>query len=356
MNVNLTLGNLKKAKVKSGAYIILVIAIISLVSLEQILSVLGPGRNVRGGNSLVSEKVNLVARDKPDIVFMGTSVCQEGVDEEIMSDLLGVSAKKYCGHIQRTAYYYLFFKNVLLSDELVKAPKVIIILFVYGGLTESRTSLNYGEEFYINTLTVEDDDKLVNEIIYQSSTNYLARMFSKYSFVVRKREIYHRYILDKAFELLGLSTVTMVQSGKNIANKYFVPERMIPSLYALEVEKVVETLEADDQLTTFDAHVERTFLPKLVELARKNSIELVYVHMPVNRGVDHNRNNLNNSIYIRDLRSYANRYGHMVLDYSDSELFTLKDFPPGDTVHLNALGRKKFAVEISKRLQVLEDL
>jgi len=356
MNVKHTLVKPKTTKVRGGAYTILVIAMILLVSLENILSELGPGSHVRGNNSLLAEKINIVAHDKPDIVFMGTSVCQEGVDEEIMSDLLGVSAKKYCGHVQRTAYYYLFLKNVLLSDKLLKTPKVIVILFVYGGLTESRSSLNYGEEFYINTLTVKDDDKLINEIIYGSSANYLTRIFSKYSFVIRKNEIYRQYIFDKMYQLLGLSTVTMVELGKHISNKYFVPERMIASLYALEVEKVVGTRATDDQLTTFDTHIERTFLPKLVELARRNSIKLVYVHMPVDRGVDVDADNVNNPIYIRDLRSYANRHGHMLLDYSDSDLFTVDDFPPGDRVHLNARGREKFAVEISRKLQVLEDL
>ena len=224
------------------------------------MSHIGPSQHLRGANSLIQEKVADVNFKTPEIVFFGTSVCQEGVDESLLFAQSALRSAKYCGHIQRSAYYYLFLKNVILSKKVKKKPSFIAILFVYGTLTEIRQSLNHGEEFYINSLSVKEDDLLLDKLLYQGDDRLLVRIAKGVSFFLKKSEIYKQYLFKKVEERMP-AKVALWQSD---ANQLLQRKNMLPKLYESEVEKVIGR-SSDQHLATFNDHVGKTFLPHIVD-------------------------------------------------------------------------------------------
>jgi lysophospholipase L1-like esterase len=313
----------------------------------------GPANHVRGSNSLIDERIAAVNQDKPDVVFFGTSVCTDGINEQLLSETLSLVSRKYCGSIQRSAYYYLFLKNILLNPKTRQHPQTVVVLFVLGGLTEILPRLNYGEEFNLNSLTVTEDDQLVNEVIYNDTGNLITSFFSKHSFFFRKREIYKIYINKKIYTYLDNLLDGSLSSSRFVANSHFSQENMLPTSYEEAVNVAIKRSDTSLQLRSFNRDVEKTFLPQLITLAATNSIKLVFVHMPLRP-----TNNLteeivaSNQIYINDLKRYVEKHDLKVLDYSHNNNYTNIHFH--DTVHLNKHGRTLFASEIARDLQKLK--
>ena len=178
--------------------------LVGIVVSFSVLGIIGPANHIRSANSLIDEKVAAVNRDATDVAFFGTSVCTEGINEQLLSETLSLVSRKYCGSIQRSAYYYLFLKNILLNPKTRQKPRTVVVLFVLGGLTEILSHLHYGQEFHLNSLTVEEDNQLVNEIIYNDTGNPITNFFSKHSFFFRKREIYRIYINETIYKNLSI--------------------------------------------------------------------------------------------------------------------------------------------------------
>ena len=316
-----------------------------LVASDRILGSMGPAKHVRGANSIIAEKTAEVNSTNPEIVFFGTSVCQEGVDEKLVGNMLGMRASKHCGHIQRSAYYYLFFKNILLNESIKTPPSIVAILFVYGTLTEIRDSLNYDEELYINSISTPEDDELLDSLIYQTDEKSLAGFLRRHSFFLRKLQIYRRYIAEKIREHGPL----VFSALRDDANALFHRKKFRPDLYEVQVAQMLQQ-GSDHHLATLDTHISETFLPEIILLAEQYGIKLIFIHMPLNSHARVRVKKVNNNAYLKDLREYSRNRNIQVIDYSDSPEFGAEDFPPGDRVHLNDLGRARFAELLSRDL------
>ena len=307
------------------------------------LGTVGPANHLRGENSLILERIDQLNSDKPGIVFLGTSVCTEGVDEVLMSKTLGINARKYCGHIQKTLFYYLFTKNVLLDKRITKRPSTVVILFAGKGLTEIREKIFYDEEFYVNTLSTDDDDHILQELLYLANRKPLLTALVRHSFFLTKLEVYRQFIKNKISEITDLITNSRVDGLRVTTNRIFQPEKMMKHRYELEIEKVMQRSTGGPESQSFARMVEKTALPRLIEVSQQNGLQLIAVHMPMNYGLDESPEGQNLRTYFEDLELYLAASGIPFINLRDSDEFNDEHFPVGDGVHLGHEGRKKFA-------------
>jgi hypothetical protein len=307
------------------------------------LNFIGPGSMGGAEESLIEEKISYVNDKKAEIIFFGTSVCTEGVDEEKFSQVFGRVVSKHCGHIQRSTYYYLFLKNVLLDPRTVSKPKLVVILFREGGLTDSYPSPNYGEELYLRTLTRKEDHLRINQLLYNPNSSTFYTQVTNRIAVFKKQEIFRAYLEKKALTLVPDNARTWYQQGRTQANQFFAAKNMMPSIYGQKVDAMREGTTDLDNLQNFQERASASFLPDLVALAQNSGIKLVFLHVPIN-----GKTHLYNERYLKDLAYQAKQWNIPVLDYSTSVAFDERHFPKNDRVHLNATGRQVLAVKLYK--------
>jgi len=271
--------------------------------------------------SSIGTKQKEIAAASPDVLLLGNSLLGEGVDEEELSDLLGLRAFKWTSGGSASAYWYLALKNVIAAGEY--RPPWAIVFFSDTLLTEPafRVTGNYRDLIERIALASEP---VLDDLAYGASARKWVRQIEHAWPLYGGRGLLRHYaetIVRRATSLLAGTTEDQL---RNAAARAFQTSRMDPErLGALQAA-------ADPRgVTSFDEAVRDSFLPHMIAEMEAAGIRLVFVRMPLRRDGMGQPQPEELRQYVSDLDAYLWANGVEMVDLSVDTPLTEEAFADG---------------------------
>ncbi len=283
---------------------------------------------------------------RAQIVFLGNSIVERGVDDRQFSHETGLTATQLTSGGAATAFWYLTIKNVLLSQK--EPPRLVVVFFRDNMLTmpEFRTEGRYKERLVeLSTGT----EPLLDQLAYFQQMGFLKESLTRYV------SLYHlRGAIKSDFEYgvrdrLARMALSVDQTTlRNAIANVFDEGNMIPEL--VTQAQIMMEMPTDMRYYDFESQIDRSFLPVMIDLAASAGIRLTFVRTKKRRDLTSGQQPEPLLRYMADLRSYFDDKGITLYDYTDDPRIKLEHFALGD--HLNEeTGRPLFTSLLAKTLE-----
>lgn len=271
----------------------------------------------------------VLSKINPEVILIGNSMLEKGVHSGYFERL----TRKQTGFIgvgaSASAFWYLVFKNVIC--QLPQKPKYTAFFFRDHFFTEPtyRTANEHKER--IDMLS-KGKEEVLDKKAYLSEMGDL-----EYSLRMSIPCLQKQYdISEKTLTAIkDYTSKTFFYYPKGEADKtierVFADENLdleLLSAYQLEKEK-----NDDESKYDFATRYPKSFLPDIIQLAKANGIELVFVRIKRRRDVEIGQQGAKLEKYIADLRKQLELEGAMLIDYTNNTQLTETHFADGD--HLN---------------------
>lgn len=287
--------------------------------------------------------------EKPDLVVIGNSLIERGIDFEQLSAASGLRAMRMSSGGSGSALWYLFLKNEILAAE--HPPRYVAIVFRDNTFSVPNLSVE-GKYAAIIDQYAGADEPLLDRLAYLNYLSPWQRFLEqniawfRYNPAVRDRLVdsFRTPLVSGLFGVDGLSIDGAV-------NDAFSPEKLDPAL-ATRVQQTVDPV-AEQISANYDlyANLDSTFLSPLIDLAHKHGIQLIFVHYRARHYVEFPDRSETNDAYNADLRAYVEERGVIFLDFAHDERLTIEHFAEGD--HLNGDGRILFTDMLAAELRAI---
>ncbi len=293
------------------------------------------------------ERIREIEVSRPNFVLIGDSTLEEGVDQSLLTQTLGEETYKMSVPGSATAAWYLVMKNIVMAST--HHPKYVVILFRDTMLTVPyfRTTGRYLE---LLDDYATDNEPVLTEIAFVSQMNPVEKFAEQYLPLYGMRwEIRAR--LDRR---LRYTVPSLVGCPKECADgsmlSIFGRELDMTALNQM-LDDSVDSLYTPDEMD-FDRHINKSFLPALMELAQKNDVTLVFVRTGTLNYPSSETEPLALKKYIKALNSYLTSYDNVYfLDFAHDPRIDFSFFV--DSVHFNAHGKELFTPILANELQAL---
>jgi hypothetical protein len=292
------------------------------------------------------EHLRIVEKKRPDLVLIGDSVLELGVNADMFSERTGLKSYSIYVPGSGTAAWYLLMKNVILATE--HHPKYIAIVFRNTMLTvpQYRTTGKYEE---LLDDYASDNEPLLLELAFIDQMKPPEKFFQKYFPLYSAR----RKVREDLEDFLRYTLPSVLGCNKRCV------DGAIKSTFGMEVDLAVSTQVLEDASKTlynpeemnFEKQVADSFLPFMIELAHEKNVTLIFVKTGV---VGAEPAALDD--YSKSLASYISKQKNVYLIDFRHDPRIKKEFYYMDGLHFNEYGRVEFtkllAGEITK---VIED-
>jgi len=290
----------------------------------------------------------LVLKDQtPDIVIIGDSYLETGIDRDYLSKLTDKKITKIAIPGSASALWYLLLKNNIVSAN--HKPTYVIILFRGTMLTtpEFRTTGTYLtkiDEF------ANADDKLLLELAYISQMSNLERIVDQYLPLYEYRHL-ERLLIDRKLKyplpkyLFGSKTQEVDEALNNVFGN--------PDIAMLnEIINDAEAYLYQPEKMDFNSQLRQSFLPEIIRLCQNNGIQLVLVRTKVVEFPTEEQQPDGLEEYTKSLERYLASNNVMFIDLAFNPRISTNFFY--DNLHMNEKGRfaftEIFAEEINSQL------
>jgi hypothetical protein len=293
------------------------------------------------------EYIDAISLNRPGLVLIGDSVLYLGIDQESLSEQLGVETYSVGVPGSGSAVWYLILKNVVLGAS--HRPKYAVVVFRDTMLTTPafRTTGRYfgllddfagRREPLVAQLAFIDQMSPIEKLAEQYLPLYSARWEIREGLDSRIRYTSPYLLLDCSAECTD-----------EAMNSIFGRERVDVVALNQAVEGAGETLYAPEAMD-FDEQIDRSFLPATIQLAQDNEITLIFVRtrtlmFPVDSSEPVALRN-----YMESLEAYISGHGAHYLDFAHDE--RIKDEYFFDLLHFNAAGQDVFTQILADELKV----
>jgi len=289
---------------------------------------------------------------RPELLMLGNSVMEAAIDPAKLEELTGMRCLDLVIHGSASAIWYAGIKHLLQVRE--GRPRYLVLLFRDIILTYPtyRTDSRYHPWLHV----LAPGDRLLDELVFDPPIDLVTDLMRDHWALYRERRelrdgvehLARERLLDALFELDAAQIDDAVSAT-------FDPKNLVQELATQEEE---DAAIADPHLPffDFDANVERSFLPAMIEMTRGAGVGLVLVRMRTRRDLppdeapavpEHFRTLL--PTYVERLASYLEARGVAFVDMADEEEIRLEHFAVGD--HLTAeAGQPLFTRLLAKRL------
>jgi hypothetical protein len=294
----------------------------------------------------------VIASEQPEITLIGDSVLYTGVEPEYLSKDLGVKTYMIAVPGIGSAVWYLIFKNVVL--EARHRPKYIVIPFRDTQLTipDFHTTGHY---FSLVDEYATEREPLLVDLAYTGMMNPADKLadqyFPLYSARWSMREGLNNRLRYSAPMLLGCGE-TCTNDALNAAMNKAAADNIISSVQGAYDVNVLYARSVLD----FDHQVDRSFLPVIIDLARKNDITVIFVRM---KNLDFPTSAYETPAltrYIQSLEEYLSRQDQVrYLDLSHDERI-LSSYFVADGAHFTEEGKLAFTKILAGELKKIIDL
>jgi len=298
------------------------------------------------GPELAAARTEL-AGARPAVVFLGNSTTREGIDVEAAREALGEPAIKLFGDGSGSALWWLLLKNVVAAAPV--PPRIACILFRDHELTNPTLGLS-GEPGMQLAATATGSEPELDRLGYRAAMGPLRHAAYRRWPLWRARDsaatLLDRFLRRRvAAPLLGVDPVHADAAWWNVLGDKRM-DRARLTAYQLRNEDGRDTTDLD-----FDAQVERSFLPLMVERARAAGVELVLVRIRTRRDALGAPLPARNRRYGERAAAWCAGHGVPLFDYRGEASLTADLFGFGD--HFTEEGARAFTGELCGRLRPL---
>ncbi len=277
-----------------------------------------PGESAGADLHLTPE---LLARSKPEIVFMGNSMLNTRIDQRVFTSETGYSSAFVSKASTATAVWYLYLKNIIAPLEV--KPKVVIIFFRDRFLTwpAYRTTGIYGT--YLESLRL-GRDPVVEQVLWNPAKANSSGLQSRFDYALRasygigNQPANARGILaDLAFDLTGFGV------GKATRRSQMAVRFGLDNLRHDLGDDIGNDIswESAETPIAFSPSPEASFLPHILDLARESGFTLLFYRVKRRCDVDGDRGDDPQLIpYLDDLSHFISEHGGYFVDESDAPI------------------------------------
>jgi hypothetical protein len=292
----------------------------------------GPNFNKRARTFYIT----ILNKTKPDIVLLGDSTLLDGVDPDLLSQLMGKKAASFDVPGSASAFWYILLKNSIVPAK--HHPEAVVVIFRSTMLTAPgyRVHGGYFERLYE---FAGPQESVLLERAYLNQMSPLAFWAEKYFPLYSAREKIRRKI-DAA---IRYTTPSWLRCDVECTDKSMYAVFTSADLEPGQLRNAVAT--AESYLSTpaqldFSSQVEKSFLPEMIRLTKEQGIQLIVVRLKNKMtGID-NSETAAGQKYISDLSTYLDQQGVIFLDYGVEPRLTREYFR--DDLHLNPKGEVVF--------------
>jgi hypothetical protein len=288
-----------------------------------------------------------VNRRPLDVLFVGNSLVQNGIDVFAFTRETGRTAKALWTERSAGGWWYLVFEQVIAKAE--RHPSLVVICFIDDWLT--RTSLAHGQEAVQRALALlGDEDRL------DRAADHVAEPSHSDAFAFLDRTWPLVAVRDQVRQHIERRTKGVVArlAGREPA----VIEASLDRVFALGakdaalVDQRANQLSTDVRLYDFERVEEHSFLPDLLAAADAERIPIVFLHMPRKDSPwrrEDSELEAARQRYQADLDRYLTDRGFALVDLSEVDGLTVEHFGAGD--HLSPAGRALFMPVLEAALE-----
>jgi len=325
-------------------------AVVIFIGIAVIPAFLIPARVHR--EPYIGEMIHKQLQTKnPDFVFIGNSMLWSRIDDTHMEKLLG--NKKVFSIVNfggLSAIHYLSFKYLLVPANI--SPKKVFIFFRSNQfhLPRMRTTDSLVKKT-VQRLTPSPDpvyENLVHgrsrtptEIIYDTLLNLFP--------VASLQDYLREYISSMALHVITIQADSNERSDEKQEILRVINDRFSYTKGDIRSEKNRETedINAVKNAWDFNAGLDTSFLPYMLDIAKTNNLSLVFIRVQERPG--------NNDIvqdppivkkYMNDLQLYLNDNGASFYDFTGDPELPLSAYHDGDHIR----DQKKYTELFVRRL------
>lgn len=295
-----------------------------------------------------SRHTNLIEEYGAEMVLLGDSVLEQGVDMAVLDEALGKPAYGIAVPGSTSAFWYLILKNIILKAD--PPPAYLVILFRDTILTLPDFHVNGGYVNELDQFAAAREDFLL-ERAYLNFLNPLERWALVWFPLYTHRQRVTDFVETRARD--PLPALLLSCRGECLDHAHAVVFHVDNADDRIRADALADDQEflLRPEAMDFDYWVDRSFLPEMIRLCRENGIRLILVHertllFPAAAAEPKALRD-----YKRDLADYLNANGVALLDFSyDPRLPETYFF---DALHLNERGKAVFTQLLAEALKPL---
>lgn len=277
----------------------------------------------------IQEEIARIEAVRPDILLIGNSYLAAAVEPDGLSRKTG----RKCMILKRpgsaSACWYLMLKNVLLPARHV--PQAVVIYFRDNELTlPAFHTGGRARATQIEPLSTPDEVLLEQLAIRESDGRVLTFLKLLWPVVAQRERIKTDGELKLQRLLLSLFQKTDTRSVGRIANHVFADFRMNKELLSRRQLAEEMATAASRSMFDFPQREPYSFLPEIIRMVREKGSRLILVRHRCRyhaMGIPDSRLLKE---YVVQLRSYLDRRGIAMIDFSQEGSIELQDFLLGD--------------------------
>jgi len=342
-------SNTKKKNGLSSHLLRCVLSVLLVVGLIGGLTLMAgtPSKNLVDHNSTINPRYSMfLEQAKPRIILLGNSMLGESVDDQLFMNQVQQRTIKLWGGGWSSAMWYLAFKNVIVPAS--PGPRTVVVFFRDHFLTAPAFRVT-GEYKKVVEQLSEPQEPLLERLAYLGAMSPMEYWINQNWSLVQKRNSIKHGLESNVKSWIGSAYGHPdVQSVNQSIEELFETK----DLLADELGKAQLKSESVTKGTLYDFEksLPVSFLPAMVEMARKNDIQLILVRVKRRRETEGLPTPAGLDEYIRDLKQWCNKEQVPLIDFSQDTRLTLNHYADGD--HLNrAEGRTLFTQLLAEELK-----
>lgn len=294
-----------------------------------------------------------LASQKPEVVILGSSVTACAIDPTLLQAQSGREVMDMTIGGGMSASWYLLFKNVVAKGT--PKPKLVVIGFrdVYLTAPDFRVEGRYKAmlDRYVDGPEPSLDRRAY--LAKLSMSEYLLRRhwapFQRRDDIRDRAEDFAKAGLPSA--LLGRSPDQLRESVERV----FAEENKIhPEVNSAEGQALSSDL---DRHFDFDVCLPKSFLPEIIQIAKKSGIQLAFVRMRPRRNAETPERRATVPSFFRELLpeyerkldDYLEQEGVMLFDFAKDERILLEWYARDDHLDFDS-GRRGFTEILSQEM------
>jgi len=289
---------------------------------------------------------------RPKIVFLGNSIMDKGVDEKEFSRLTSVQAIKIWHGGAASAWWYLALKNVILKAYY--KPQMVMLFFRDHFLTYPAYRVT-GRYKQIIGAVAEQDEPVLDRLAYLGQMDAVAYFLFRYCPLYRQSDNIKNKLETTVKDKVVSSLCGLEQGMPDQAIERLFDERNLNS-DLLTIRQLAAESTGSNKLYNFSQELDRSFLPYMIDMAKENNIQLVFVRMKRRRDVKPGSQPKALQEYIKNLEDYLAENQVAFIDFTDDKRIKIKHYGSGD--HLNKGGGRRLFTKMlaEKTLPIIQNL
>lgn len=280
--------------------------------------------------------ITLMEEERSDIVLLGDSTLMDGVDPDLLTELLGKKASSFHIPGSSSAMWYIQLKNNIVVAA--HRPQVVVVVFRDTMLTAPGYRVHGGYFVKLDEYAKQEEPilleraylNLMSPLAIWGETNF--PLYSARDMLRKKVDSRIRYTVPG---WLACDVSCTDDSMYNV----FISADLEPGQLRNAVASAENYLYSPQQLD-FTRQVDRSFLPEMIRLTREQGIQLVLVRLKSQLTGSDNEETSAIRKYVNNLADYLREQGVIFLDYGRDPRLTRKYFK--DEIHLSPDGEVVF--------------